>query len=57
MAKSIKNDRERELWVSNDEGLYNWWKDSGLSMRNFLRQNREELDQIINDALNREPAA
>lgn len=55
MPKSIKNDRERELWVINDEGLYNWQKDSGLSMRNFLRQHRDELDQIIETAINKEP--
>lgn len=55
MAKSIKNDHERELWVSNSEPLYNWWQDSGLSMRNFLRQNREALDRIIEDEINKEP--
>lgn len=56
MAESIKNDRERELWVSNDEGLCRWWKTSRLSMRNFLRENRDELDRIIHEAINKEPA-
>lgn len=32
----------------NDEGLYNWFRSSRLSMRNFIRQNREELDECIN---------
>lgn len=22
------DDRERELWIQNDEGLYNWWRRS-----------------------------
>lgn len=32
----------------NDEGLYNWWKlDTKLSKRNFIRQNRTKIDEII----------
>ena len=27
---SIKNDDERELWVLNDEGLYNWARSEGV---------------------------
>jgi len=50
------NDKERELWVLNDEGLYNWQRSSRLSMRNFIRENRAELDAYINRALNRKPA-
>lgn len=49
------NDREREIWVLNDEGLYNWWRRSRLSMRAFIRANRAELDSIITAALNRKP--
>jgi hypothetical protein len=49
------NNRERELWVNNDEGLYLWWKRSRLSLRNFIRENREELDALILAVLNREP--
>ena len=26
------NDRERELWVLNDEGLYNWAKSEGVKI-------------------------
>jgi hypothetical protein len=48
------NDRERELWVMNDEGLYTWWRSTKLSMRGFLRENRKELDSYINKTLNRE---
>lgn len=45
------NDREREQWVMTDEGLYNWWKSSRLSMREFIRENRAELTAAINKAL------
>lgn len=41
------NNRERELWLLNDEGIYDWWRMSGLSKREFIRQNREELDRTI----------
>ncbi len=45
------NDRERELWVLNDEGLYNWHRRTRKSMRSFLRENREELDDYIRKQL------
>jgi hypothetical protein len=41
------NDKEREQWVSNDEGLYNWQRTSGLTMRSFLRKHRNEIDAVI----------
>lgn len=56
MKNKTLNDKERELWVLNDEGLYNWQRSSRLSMRNFIRENRAELDAYINRALNRKPA-
>jgi len=46
------NDRERELWVKNDEGLYRFWRSTRLSMRNFLRQYRDEIDAAIDRVLN-----
>jgi hypothetical protein len=46
--KATLNDKDREQWIMNDEGLYNWFRSSRLSMRNFIRQNREELDECIN---------
>ena len=49
------NNQERELWILNDEGLYLWWQDSGQSNRNFINDNREEIDQYINRAINKEP--
>lgn len=50
------NNREREQWVNNDEGLYNWWKGSRVSMRKFITDNRIELDRAINRSLGRSPA-
>ncbi len=41
------NSTEREQWISNDEGLYDWWKSSRLSMREFIRQHRAEIDAAI----------
>jgi hypothetical protein len=45
------NDKDREDWVNNDEGLYDWRIRSRLSMRNFLKQNRKEIDAAINKVL------
>ena len=50
------NDREREMWVNNDESLYNWWRPSRQSMRAFIRENRAELTECINRALDNKPA-
>ncbi|MPN59818.1 hypothetical protein SDC9_207540 [bioreactor metagenome] len=44
---------EIELWIMNDEGLYNWWKSSRMSMRNFIRENRSELISMIKKAMGR----
>jgi hypothetical protein len=55
MEELAMNNRERELWVNNDEGLYLWWKRSRLSMRNFIKENREELDALILAVIDREP--
>ena len=46
------NNTERTNWIDNDEGLYNWWRTSGLSKRNFIKENREEIDRCINNVLN-----
>lgn len=46
-AVTTMNNREREQWIDNDEGLYCWWKQSGLSKREFIKQNREEIDRCI----------
>lgn len=49
------NDRERSMWIDNDEGLYNWWRSSRLSKSAFIRENKAELDAAILRALGREP--
>lgn len=36
-----------EQWIDNDEGLYNWWKSSRQSKREFIKENREELVRVI----------
>ena len=41
------NDTEREQWIDNDEGLYDWWRTSRLSKREFIRANRAEIDAAI----------
>ena len=37
----------REDWINNDEGLYDWWQASGLSMRKFIAENKDEIDAAI----------
>jgi hypothetical protein len=41
------NDSERAQWIDNDEGLYNWWRRQRMSKRQFIRENRAEIDVII----------
>jgi hypothetical protein len=51
------NDRDRAQWIDNDEGLYNWWRSSRLSKRNFIKENKAEIDRGILNALEgRKPA-
>lgn len=49
MVKSTINDEDRRLWILNDEGLYNWWRDSGLPIHTFIRANRAQLGEIIDN--------
>jgi hypothetical protein len=51
------NDQERAQWIDNDEGLYDWWKHSRLSKREFIRQNRKEIDETINPVISGEKQA
>lgn len=48
------NNDERHEWISNDEGLYRWWKGTRLSMRTFIRENREAIDRCIKATLDGE---
>lgn len=43
------DDDDREQWVANDEGLYDLWRSSGLSEEEFVRQNRELIDEVIHN--------
>jgi len=45
------NNEERELWVLNDETLYNDFKRSRKSMKVYLRFNRAEIDEYIKKVL------
>ena len=49
------NDTDREQWVNNDEDLYSWYKSTTLSMRDFLRINRADLDECIKWRLDGRP--
>lgn len=46
------NDTERAQWIANDEGLYLWHRQSRLSVREFIRRNRDEIDAAIKPVLN-----
>ena len=52
MSRDRLNDEERAQWIDNDEGLYDWWRSTRLSKREFIRQNRAELDAAILPVLN-----
>lgn len=56
MRNQTLNDDDRNQWIDNDEGLYSWWRSSRQSKSKFIRENREELTQLILTALNRKPA-
>ena len=45
------DDNEREMWVNNDEGLYNLQQNSELSVEDFIEQNRDLIDQVIRTAV------
>lgn len=48
---------EIEQWIDNDEGLYDWYRSSRQSKRQFIRDNREAIATAINNVTgNRQPA-
>jgi len=47
------NDEDRREWVQNDEGLYVWWKRSGIGLYRFVQENRAELTRLIQGAIHR----
>lgn len=44
------SDSEINLWIDNDEGLYNWWKESKQHKQEFIDENRDELTAAIEKA-------
>jgi hypothetical protein len=51
------NDRERENWIDNDEGLYRMWRSSHSAKRKFIRSNRSVIDAVIeNVTAGKQPA-
>jgi hypothetical protein len=49
------NNADREQWIDNDEGLYSWWKSSRQSKREFIKENKTEIDAAINSVLHAPP--
>jgi hypothetical protein len=57
------NDNDRAQWVENHEGLYHWWLGTKrrfgngsygrVSLREFVRSNRAEIDETVNALLGR----
>lgn len=45
------NDTERQQWVSNDESLYNWYRSSRLTLRQFVTLNRDDIDAHVRERL------
>jgi hypothetical protein len=42
------DDEERRMWVENDEGLYNYRLSTRMSVTEFVRTHRAEIDAVIN---------
>lgn len=58
MASLMKhNDEERRQWVLHDVALYNWKRSTRLPMREFIRQNRCDIDRHIDDVMSNEKPA
>lgn len=43
----VLNDREREMWVRNNSFLHNWFLGTDLSMRDFIRSHRDDIDKYV----------
>lgn len=49
--RSKHNDEERRQWVNNDEGLYNAAQMYEGGVKAFIRDNREFIDQVIDNVI------
>jgi len=43
------NNEQRRIWVLNDEGLYNMWRKSHKPILKFISENRQLIDEVINN--------
>ena len=41
------NNEERRQWIANDEGLYLMQRRSDLPMAKFIKENRQQIDEVI----------
>ncbi len=49
MAKAKHNDEERRQWVLNDEGLYDWYRGTRMTVTAFIKAHRKEIDEVIDN--------
>jgi hypothetical protein len=55
--KRTHNDAEREEWITTTlEGFYHDQRRSRMSMRAYIRANREEIDAAMDAVLDTEPS-
>jgi hypothetical protein len=41
------DDKERSVWVLNDEKLFLLWRKDGRAIKKFIRDNRAIIDELI----------
>jgi hypothetical protein len=46
------NNDDRSQWVDNDEGLYDMWKKSRKSKKEFIKENKELIDKLADNVMN-----
>lgn len=55
-GKWLINDDDRADFVSNHEPLYLYWFSSRRGITRWVREHRAEIDEVIIEMLEREPA-
>jgi lysozyme family protein len=50
------NNKDREQWVHNDDGLYRWYRSQSHPMREFIKRERAGIDARIQSARGIRPA-
>ena len=43
------NNSERSLWIDNNEYLYRWWRLTHQSKKDFIQENKDEIDSFIKE--------